>query len=88
MAIPITEPGRLMRRPLRRSRRQRVVAGVCGGLAQWLGWDVIVVRLLFVLVAVVSSVFPALLAYATLWLVIPEDPSPRDRIRDLWDEFY
>jgi phage shock protein PspC (stress-responsive transcriptional regulator) len=65
-----------------------MVAGVCGGLADWLGWDVIVVRLVFVLVAAVSSVVPALLAYFTLWLVIPENASPRHYVLDLWDEFY
>jgi len=88
MAFPISEPGSLMRRPLRRSQQQRVVAGVCGGLAHWLGWDVIVVRLIFVLVAAVSSVVPAILAYITLWLVIPENASPRHSVFDLWDEFY
>ena len=31
-------------RPLHRSRRQRMVAGVCGGFAEWLGWDVTLVR--------------------------------------------
>ena len=60
-------------RPLRRSRDERVVAGVCGGLAEWLGWDVTLVRVLYVAVSVLSSAFPGMLVYLVLWLVIPEE---------------
>jgi phage shock protein PspC (stress-responsive transcriptional regulator) len=48
-----------------------LIAGVCGGLAEWLGWPVWLVRLLFVLGSFVP-VFPGLLAYLILWLVIPK----------------
>lgn len=58
--------------PLRRSRRHRVIAGVCGGLAEWLGWDPTVVRVLYVLVSVFSAAFPGLLVYLVLWLVMAE----------------
>jgi phage shock protein C len=58
-------------RPLRRSR-QRLLAGVCGGLADWLGWDRTLVRVLFVLVSILSAAFPGILVYVVLWLVIPE----------------
>jgi phage shock protein PspC (stress-responsive transcriptional regulator) len=61
-------------RPLRRSKRYRVVAGVCGGLANWLGWDVTLVRLLYIGVSLLSSAFPGILVYLVLWLVIPEEP--------------
>ena len=59
-------------RPLRRSR-QRLVAGVCGGLADWLGWDRTLVRVLYVLVSILSAAFPGLLVYAVLWLVMPNE---------------
>jgi len=59
-------------RPLRRSRRQRLIAGVCGGIAEWLGWDVTLVRVLFVLVSVLSAAFPGILVYVVLWVVMPE----------------
>jgi phage shock protein PspC (stress-responsive transcriptional regulator) len=59
-------------RPLHRSRRHRVVAGVCGGLAEWLGWDPTLVRVLYVVVSVCSAAFPGILVYVVLWIVMPE----------------
>jgi phage shock protein PspC (stress-responsive transcriptional regulator) len=58
--------------PLRRSRRHRMIAGVCGGLAEWLGWDPTLVRVLYVVVSILSAAFPGLLVYVVLWLVMPE----------------
>ena len=58
--------------PLRRSRQNRILGGVCGGLAEWLGWDVTLVRVLFVLISIFSVAFPGLLAYIILWVVMPE----------------
>ena len=60
-----------VRRPLRRSRRHRMIAGVCGGLAEWLGWSPGVVRILYVFLAVFPLV-PGLLFYVVLWLALPE----------------
>ena len=59
--------------PLRRSRRHRVLAGVCGGLADWLGWDVTLVRVLYVLISIFSAAFPGILAYIVLWILMPEE---------------
>jgi phage shock protein C len=58
--------------PLRRSRRHRMIAGVCGGIAEWLGWDPTAVRILYVLVSILSAAFPGILVYAILWFVMPE----------------
>jgi phage shock protein PspC (stress-responsive transcriptional regulator) len=58
--------------PLHRSRRNRMIAGVCGGLAQWLGWDATLVRLLYVIVSVLSVAFPGILVYIVLWILMPE----------------
>ena len=60
--------------PLYRSRRYRIFAGVCGGIAEWLGWDPTWVRVLYVLVSVLSIAFPGTIAYFILWLVIPKQP--------------
>ena len=57
---------------LQRSRDQRLIAGVCGGLAEWLGWNPTLVRVLFVLVSVLSAAFPGLLVYLVLWIVMPK----------------
>ena len=57
---------------LRRSRRHRMLAGVCGGLADWLGWDPTLVRIAYVVVSVCSAAFPGILVYLVLWLVTPQ----------------
>jgi len=63
--MPIQRPG------LQRSRDQRMIAGVCGGLAEWLGWSPTLVRILFVTVSVLSVAFPGILAYLLLWILMP-----------------
>ena len=55
-----------------RSRRNRMIAGVCGGIAQSLGWDPTLVRILYVLVSVISAAFPGILVYVVLWLIMPQ----------------
>lgn len=60
-------------RPLRRSKDDRYVAGVCAGIARWLGWDPTVVRVAYVLVSLISAAFPGMLAYVVLWVVMPEE---------------
>ena len=57
---------------LMRSRDDRVIAGVCGGIAEWLGWSPTMVRILYVLVSVLSAAFPGILVYLLLWLFMPE----------------
>jgi phage shock protein C len=61
-------------RRLRKSRN-RVLAGVCGGIAEWLGWDPTLVRVLYVLVSIFSVAFPGILVYIILWLVMPQPDS-------------
>ena len=58
--------------PLHRSLTNRIVAGVCGGLAEWLGWDPTLVRVLYVLVSILSAAFPGILVYIVLWILMPE----------------
>ena len=55
----------------RRSRRNRILGGVCGGLAEWLGWTPTGVRLLYVIVSILSAAFPGTLVYIVLWIVVP-----------------
>lgn len=55
---------------LRRSRH-RMIGGVCAGIAEWLGWDVTLVRVLYVVVSVFSLAFPGTLVYIVLWIVMP-----------------
>lgn len=63
------------RSPLRRSRADRIFGGVCGGIAEWLGWDATLVRVLYVLLSIFSVAFPGLFAYLILWVVMPVNDS-------------
>jgi len=59
---------------LTRSRNNRVLAGVCGGIAEYAGWDVGVVRALAVVALIITSgIIP--LVYIALWIVLPEEGS-------------
>jgi phage shock protein C len=60
--------------PLYRSRRNRIIAGVCGGLAEWLGWSPTWVRLLYILISILSVAFPGIIVYIILWVVVPKSP--------------
>jgi len=60
--------------PLYRSRRYNIIAGVCGGLAEWLDWSPTAVRVLYVILSVVSAGFPGMLVYIILWFVMPKRP--------------
>ncbi len=59
---------------LYRSRTNQVLGGVCGGIAQWLGWGATEVRVLYVVLSIVSAAFPGILVYLILWLVMPKAP--------------
>jgi phage shock protein C len=58
-----------MQRKLERSRTDSRLAGVCGGLGEYLGIDPTLVRLVFVLLTLYSG--HGLLLYIILWLVMP-----------------
>lgn len=62
---------------LYRSRTHRMLGGVCGGLADWLGWSPTLVRILFVIVSLASAAFPGILVYIILWIAMPEAPAER-----------
>lgn len=52
-----------------KSKKNRVIAGVCGGIAEYFGWNATVVRLVFLFSGV------SLLAYVILSIILPESPS-------------
>jgi phage shock protein C len=59
-------------RKLYRSRTNRQVAGVCGGLAQHFNVDATLIRVLFVLLAVLGG--SGLVLYVAMWIIIPKEP--------------
>jgi phage shock protein PspC (stress-responsive transcriptional regulator) len=64
-----------LQRPLMRVRQGRLIAGVCGGIAKWLGWDPTLVRLGYVVLTVLSVGFPGILMYILLWILMPQEPA-------------
>jgi len=60
---------------LQRPRDNRLIAGVCGGIAEWLDWNATLVRVLFVLVSILSAAFPGILVYIVLWILMPNRES-------------
>ncbi len=62
-------------RRLTRSRRHKMIAGVCGGLAEYFDLDPTVVRVAYVLLSIASVAFPGIFAYIVLMFVMPP-PDP------------
>ena len=60
------------RNPLRRSRSNRIFAGVCGGMAEFFGIPSFWFRLAF-LIALIPGGVPGFLAYVLLWIIIPSE---------------
>jgi phage shock protein C len=57
---------------LYRSRNDRLLAGVCGGIAEYFGWDPTAVRLVFIASCLLPG--PQLVAYLAGWILIPQAP--------------
>jgi phage shock protein PspC (stress-responsive transcriptional regulator) len=72
----ISQTDAAMHHPLRRSE-DRMIAGVCAGLAEWIGWKVNRVRIAYVIVSILSAAFPGVLVYLILWYLMP--PSRAER---------
>ena len=56
---------------LRRSRSDKIIAGVCGGLADFFDLSPTDVRILYVVGSAISVAFPGIIVYVMLWLLIP-----------------
>ena len=60
-------------RSLSRSRTDRMLAGVIGGIARRFGWNSTLLRVIYVIVSIASAAFPGILAYLILWLLMPDE---------------
>lgn len=60
-------------RTLSRSRNDRMLAGVVGGIAARFGWNSTLLRIVYVIVSIASAAFPGILVYLILWLLMPEE---------------
>lgn len=59
-------------RKLYRSRRDRKIAGICGGLGDYFHIDAVWIRLIFVIFFIAGG--SALLVYLVMWLIVPNEP--------------
>ncbi len=62
----------IQRQALRRSRRNRIVAGVCGGLAEFFGISSFWFRLAF-LIALIPGGVPGILVYLAIMVIVPSE---------------
>lgn len=58
---------------LYRSRRNRIIGGVCGGIADYFNTDPTWIRLLFIILLVAFG--STLIIYLILWIIVPEEPT-------------
>jgi phage shock protein C len=61
-----------MEKRLYRSRNDRKLAGICGGIAEYYGWDPTLVRVAWIVLTLLGG--SGILIYLILWLVMPESP--------------
>ena len=61
---------------LYRAEQDARLAGVCGGVGEYLGIDPVVIRLLWVVVTCFTGFVPGTVAYLIAWVVVPVEPAP------------
>jgi phage shock protein PspC (stress-responsive transcriptional regulator) len=69
-----------MDRRLYRHRTNRIIAGVCGGLGEYLGIDPTFVRIFFVLLAVGNGI--GVLVYVLMWIIVPPEDARNISLRE------
>lgn len=75
--VPSPDPGGAVMPQGRLQRsRDRMIGGVCAGLAERFGWPVNRVRVAYVILSVLSAAFPGILVYLLLWFVMPGPDDP------------
>jgi len=56
------------------SRNEKKIAGVCGGLAEYIDIDPTIVRLVTIILAIATALFPVVIGYLLAWMIIPTRP--------------
>ena len=64
-----------MSKQLTRLPNDKIIWGICSGIAQYLGWDKTVVRIIMVLLLIFTGLFPITLLYIIAYFIMPVDPS-------------
>lgn len=63
---------------LYKSKNQKMLSGVCGGIAQYFNIDPTIIRMIWALVSVFSAAFPGIIVYIICAIIIPEEPDAYD----------
>lgn len=63
---------------LYRSEKNRVFAGICGGLGEYFNVDPVALRLVWLLIVIFSGIFPGVIAYILAIFIIPPEPASRE----------
>jgi len=58
---------------LTKSNKNSMMFGICGGIAEWIGWDPTVVRIAYVCATIFSAAFPGILMYILLIFIMPDE---------------
>ncbi|MFA7198742.1 MAG: PspC domain-containing protein [Methanoculleus sp.] len=66
-----------MAKKLTRSTSDRWIAGICGGIGEYLEIDPNVIRVIWVVLTVLTTIFPGVLIYILLWIILPEQGQAR-----------
>jgi len=62
---------KIVKKKLTRSD-DKIIAGVCAGIAEYFGLDISLVRIGYILLSLLSVAFPGILAYIIMWIIIPD----------------
>ena len=65
---------------LYRSQKNRMIAGVCGGIAENVNQDPTLIRLLVVLLALLTGVAPFVIVYIICWIIIPDEDQVNNQV--------
>lgn len=61
-------------RRLYRSRKNRILAGVCGGLGEYFSIDPTIMRVIYIILLIFTAVVPLIVLYLLLWVIVPDAP--------------
>lgn len=67
-------------RRLYRSKTDKMLGGVCGGLGESYGVDPTILRLAWVFIGILTGILPALITYIVAWIIIPEKPDQQQTV--------
>jgi phage shock protein C len=59
---------------LYRSKKNKVIAGVCAGIADYFNVDPTIVRLIYVLLTIFTAIAPFVIIYLVMWIIVPDQP--------------